>query len=90
MLLTLPQYTPDSVVTYLFHDHSPDGDRHPSILSCKLLAVTRETKLTLSIALNTNSKLTLERGTNPTDRNARACQSVHCRHPQQSEMPVIS
>jgi len=33
------------VVAYLFHDHSPDGDRHPSILLCKLLAVTRATKL---------------------------------------------
>jgi len=33
---------------------------------CKLLAVTRETKLTLSIALNPKlSKLTLECGTNP-------------------------
>jgi len=38
--------------------------------SCKLLAVTRETKLTLSIALNPNRKLTLECGTNP---NTRAC-----------------
>jgi len=36
------------VATYLFHDHSPDGGRHPSILLCKLLAVTRATKLTLS------------------------------------------
>jgi len=57
----------DSVVTYLFHDHSPDGDRHPRVLSCKLLAVTRATKLTLSIALNPKSKphynmaLTLQR-----------------------------
>jgi len=38
---------------------------------CKLLAVTRETKLTLSIALNPQSKQTLERGTNPTNRNTR-------------------
>jgi len=37
--------------------------------SCKLLALTRETKLTLSIALNPKSKLTLERDTNPTNRN---------------------
>jgi len=44
-----------------------------SILSCKFLAVTRETKLTLSIALNPKSKLTLERGTNPTNRSTRAC-----------------
>jgi len=36
------------------------------ILSYKLLAVTRETKLTLSIALNPKSKLTLECGTDPT------------------------
>jgi len=71
MLVTLAQYTPDSVVTYLFHDHSPDGNRHPSILLCKLLAVTRETKLML--ALNPKSKLTLELGTNPINRNTRAC-----------------
>jgi len=45
------------VVTYLFYDHSPDGDWYPSILSRKLLVVTRETKLTLSIALNPKSKL---------------------------------
>ena len=38
-------------------------------MSCQLLAVTRETKLTLSIALNPKSKLTLERGTNGTNRN---------------------
>jgi len=38
--------------------------------------VTRETKLTLSIALNPKSKLTLERGTNPTNRNTRACLST--------------
>jgi len=41
----------------------------PSMLSCKRLAVTRETKLTLSIALNPKSKLTLEGGTNSTYRN---------------------
>jgi len=58
----------NSVVTYLFHDHSSDGDRDPSILLCKLLAVIRETKLTLSIALNPKSKLTLERGTISTNR----------------------
>jgi len=33
---------------YLFHDHSPDDDRHPSVLLCKLLAVTHATKLTLN------------------------------------------
>jgi len=43
------------------------------MLSCKLLAVTRETKLTLTIALNPKSKLTLESGTGPTNRNTRAC-----------------
>jgi len=32
---------------------------------CKLLTVSRATKVTLSIALNPKSKLTLERGTNP-------------------------
>jgi len=41
--------------------------------SCKLLAVTRETKLPLSIALNPKSKLTLEPGTNLINRNTRAC-----------------
>jgi len=46
------------------------------------LAVTRETKLTLSIAVNPKSKLTLERGTNPTNRNITACLNVHYRHPQ--------
>jgi len=41
---------------------------------CTLLAVTRAAKLTLyAIALNPKSKLTLERGTNPTNRNSRAC-----------------
>jgi len=49
-----------------------------SILSCKLLAVTRESKLTLRIALNPKSKLTLERGTNLINRNIR-----------QGNMPVI-
>jgi len=84
-----PQSTVDHVVTYLFHDHSPDDDGHQSILSCKLLAVTRETKLTLSIAPNPKSKLTLACGTNPTNRNTRACLSIHYRHPQQEKMPVI-
>jgi len=37
------------------------------MLSCKLLAATRETKLTLNIALNPKSKLTLEVAT-PTRR----------------------
>jgi len=43
----------------------------------------------LSIALNPKSKLTLECGTNPTNRNTTAC-LIHYRHPQQGEMPVIS
>jgi len=51
----------------------------------KLLAVTRETKLTLSIALNPKSKLTLECGTNPNNRNTRAYLSIHHRHSQQGE-----
>ena len=54
------------------------------------LAVARETKLTLSIALNPKSKLTVESGTDPTNRNTRACLSIHYRPPQQGEMPVIS
>jgi len=60
------------------------------ILSCKLLEVTCETKKTLSIALNPKSKLILECGTNPTNRNTRACLSIHYRHPQQGEMSIIS
>jgi len=36
-------------------------------------AVTRETKLTLSIALNPKIKLTLESGTNPINRNTTLC-----------------
>jgi len=39
----------------------------PKLIIVQTSAVTRETKLTLSIAL------TLERGTNPTNRNIRAC-----------------
>jgi len=87
-----PQSTVDNVVTYLFHDHSPDGDWHLSILSCKLLALSRETKLTLSVALNPKSKLTLECGTNLTNHNTRACLSNKhtLRHPQQGDTPVIS
>ena len=33
----------------LFYDLSPDGGTYATILFCKLLAVTRETKVTLSI-----------------------------------------
>jgi len=36
----------------------------------------------LSIALNPKSKLTLECGTNPTNRNSTACLSIDYRHPQ--------
>jgi len=32
---------------------------------CKLLQLTRETKLTLTLTLNPKTKLTLEHGTNP-------------------------
>jgi len=39
------------------------------------------------IALNPKSKLALECGTN---RNTGACLSIHYRHPQRGEMPVIS
>jgi len=48
MLLNQPKADEDEkwILTYLFHDYSPVGDRHPSILLCKLLAVTRATKLT--------------------------------------------
>jgi len=73
LLLPLGAENPSYATAYLFHDHSPDGDWHPSTLSCKLLPVTRETKLTLTIALNPKSKLTLERGTNLINRNTRAC-----------------
>jgi len=40
--------TTDSGLTHLLHDLSPDGGTHPAILFCKLLAVTRKTKVTLS------------------------------------------
>jgi len=40
--------TTDSGLTHLLHDLSPDGDTYPMTLFCKLLAVTRETKVTLS------------------------------------------
>jgi len=49
----------------------------PKHIIDKLPAVTRETKLTLSIALNPKSKLTVECGTNPTNRNTGACLSIH-------------
>jgi len=44
------------------------------------------------MALNPKSrpKLTLESGTKPTNRNARAFLTIHYRHPQQGEMPVVS
>jgi len=45
----------------------------------QLLAVSRETKLALRIALNPKSKLTLESRTDPTNRNLRACLSIHYR-----------
>jgi len=43
------------------------------MFSCKLLAVIRETKLTLSIAPNPKIKVTLEYGTDLINRNTRAC-----------------
>jgi len=41
-------YPTDSGWTHLLHDFSPDGGTHPTIWFCKLLAVTPETKVTLS------------------------------------------
>jgi len=35
-------------------------------LFCKLLQLTRETKLALTLTLNSKTKVTLERGINPT------------------------
>ena len=55
-------YPTDSGLTHLLHDLSPDGGTYPTILFCKLLAVTRETKVTLIIALNLKSKVILECG----------------------------
>jgi len=46
--LTLTYTTPDRGFTYLLHDLSPDGGTYPNTLFCKFLAVTRETKVTLS------------------------------------------
>jgi len=37
-----------SGLTDLLHDFSPDGGTYPTTLFCKLLAVIRETKVTLS------------------------------------------
>jgi len=51
-------------------DLSPDGETDPSILFCKLLAVTRESKLTLSNRTKPKkSKMTLECGSSPTNHN---------------------
>jgi len=41
--------------TYFMTTHQMAIDTQTFLLSCKLLAVTRETKLTLSIALNPES-----------------------------------
>jgi len=41
-------YPRDSGLTHLLHDLSPDGGTYPTILFCKLVAVTREAKVTLS------------------------------------------
>jgi len=40
--------TPDSGLTNLLRDLSRDRGTYPTILFCKLLAVTRETKITVS------------------------------------------
>ena len=40
-------YPTDSGLTHLLHDLSPDGGTYPTMLFFKLLAVTRETKVTL-------------------------------------------
>ena len=47
VLTKLHVYPTDSGLTHLLHDLSPDGGTHPTILFCKLLAVTRETNVTL-------------------------------------------
>jgi len=44
----LTVYLTDSGLTHLLHDLSPGGGTYPTLLFCKLLAVTRETKVTLS------------------------------------------
>jgi len=48
------------------HDLTPDGATYPTILFRKLLAVTRETKVTLSnhTALNLKTEVILEYDTN--------------------------
>jgi len=46
--LAHPVYPTDSGLIHLLHDLSPDGGTYPTILFCKLLAVTRETKVSLS------------------------------------------
>jgi len=52
------------------HDLLPDGETDPSILFCRLLAVTRESKLTLSNRTKPKkSIMTLECGSSPTNRN---------------------
>ena len=60
-------YSTDNGLTYLLHDLSPDGGTYPTTLFCKLLAVTRETKVTLSNRINLKSrpKVILECDTNP-------------------------
>jgi len=67
-------YPTDSGLTYLLHDLSADGGTYQTILLYKLLAVTRETKVTLikAIAQNVKSKMMLECGTNPTNGNTGA------------------
>ena len=52
-----------------------DGQTDGIAVASTALAMRRavKTKLTLSIALNPKSKLILDRGTNTTNRNTRAC-----------------
>jgi len=38
--------TTDSGLTHLLHDLSPDGGTYTTILFCRLLTMTRETKVT--------------------------------------------
>jgi len=59
----------DSGLTHLLHDLSPDDGKYPTILFCKLLAVIRKTKVTLSNHTKPISKVILECGTNPTNGN---------------------
>jgi len=58
--------------TFLLHDLSPDGGTYPTILFCKLIAVTRETKVTLSNRTEPKKVVILECRTNHTNGNTGA------------------